>query len=167
MKPSIAVTLFLALSGGAFAQERPAPPPPDPAREARLSWFREAKYGLFIHWGLYAIPAGEWKGRAVPGIGEWIMNRAKIPVREYEALAGRWNLVKFDAEAWVRLAEDTGRSWPRPAAGAESASASTTRRPRTGTTRTGPATPGTSARTRRRTLTASCARRRSRRCASS
>ena len=108
MKPSIAVTLSLALSGSAFAQERPAAPPPDPAREARLSWFREAKYGLFIHWGLYAIPAGEWKGKAVPGIGEWIMNRAKIPVREYEALAAQWNPVKFDAEAWVRLAEDAG-----------------------------------------------------------
>ena len=108
MKPSIAVTLCLALCAGAIAQERPAAPPPDPAREARLSWFREAKYGLFIHWGLYAIPAGEWKGKAVPGIGEWIMNRARIPVREYEALAAQWNPVKFDAEAWVRLAEDAG-----------------------------------------------------------
>jgi alpha-L-fucosidase len=111
MKPSIAVTLSLALSGSAFAQERPAAPPPDPAREARLSWFRQAKYGLFIHWGLYAIPAGEWKGKAVPGIGEWIMNRAKIPVREYEALAAQWNPVKFDAEAWARLAEDAGMKY--------------------------------------------------------
>jgi len=111
MKPSIAVTLSLALSGAASAQERPAAVPPDPAREARLAWFREAKYGLFIHWGLYAIPAGEWKGKAVPGIGEWIMNRAKIPVREYEALAAQWNPVKFDAEAWVRLAEDAGMKY--------------------------------------------------------
>jgi alpha-L-fucosidase len=111
MKLPIAVTLSLALSGAAFAQERPAAPPPDPAREARLSWFREAKYGLFIHWGLYAIPAGEWKGKAVPGIGEWIMNRAKIPVREYEALAAQWNPVRFDAEAWVRLAEDAGMKY--------------------------------------------------------
>jgi alpha-L-fucosidase len=111
MKPSIAVTLGLALCAGAIAQERPAAPPPDPAREARLSWFREAKYGLFIHWGLYAIPAGEWKGKAVPGIGEWIMNRARIPVREYEALAAQWNPVKFDAEAWVRLAKDAGMKY--------------------------------------------------------
>jgi len=111
VKPSIAVTLSLALSGAALAQERPAAPPLDPAREARLSWFREAKYGLFIHWGLYAIPGGEWKGKAVPGIGEWIMNRAKIPVREYEALAASWNPLKFDAEAWVRLAEDAGMKY--------------------------------------------------------
>jgi alpha-L-fucosidase len=111
MKLSIAVTLCLALGGSAVAQERSVAPPPDPAREARLSWFRQAKYGLFIHWGLYAIPAGEWKGKAVPGIGEWIMNRAKIPVREYEALAAQWNPVKFDAEAWARLAEDAGMKY--------------------------------------------------------
>src|SRR5262250_3961340 len=47
------------------------------AREARLAWFKQAKYGMFIHWGLYAIPSGEWKGQQIPGLGEWIMNRAK------------------------------------------------------------------------------------------
>jgi alpha-L-fucosidase len=111
MKPLTAVTLALALSGAALAQERPVATPSDPAREARLRWFREAKYGLFIHWGLYAIPAGEWKGKTVPGIGEWIMNRARIPVREYEALAAQFNPVKFDAEAWARLAEDAGMKY--------------------------------------------------------
>src|SRR5581483_4660952 len=45
------------------------------AREARIQWFREAKFGLFIHWGLYSIPAGYWKGQRSPGLGEWIMNR--------------------------------------------------------------------------------------------
>ena len=52
-----------------------------------MTWFRDARFGMFIHWGLYAIPAGEWKGKQIPGIGEWIMNRAKIPVAEYEQLA--------------------------------------------------------------------------------
>ncbi len=89
----------------------PQAPPPDPAKEARLAWFREAKYGLFIHWGLYAIPAGEWKGKPVPGIGEWIMYRARIPVREYEGLAKQWNPVRFDASAWVRLAQDAGMKY--------------------------------------------------------
>jgi alpha-L-fucosidase len=98
----------LLLLASPLAGAQPAPPEPDSAKEARLAWFREAKYGLFIHWGLYAIPAGEWKGKPVPGIGEWIMNRAKIPVREYEALARQWNPAKFDAEAWVRLAQDAG-----------------------------------------------------------
>jgi alpha-L-fucosidase len=104
----------LALSG-AVALASPQVPTPaadsPEARKARLAWFREAKYGLFIHWGLYAIPAGEWKGRRVPGIGEWIMNRARIPVAEYETLARRWNPVKFDAEAWVRLAQDAGMKY--------------------------------------------------------
>lgn len=105
----VAVLVFLLLVLRPAAQA-PAPPP-DAARQARLAWFREAKYGLFIHWGLYAIPAGQWNGRAVPGLGEWIMNRARIPVAEYEKLAGRFNPVNFDADAWVRLAEDAGMKY--------------------------------------------------------
>lgn len=89
----------------------PVTPPPDaasPSRDERMAWFREAKFGLFIHWGLYALPAGEWQGRPVPGIGEWIMSRARIPVAEYEKLAAHFNPVAFDAEAWARLAADAG-----------------------------------------------------------
>jgi alpha-L-fucosidase len=84
---------------------------PDPAARERLAWFHEAKYGLFIHWGLYAIPAGEWKGRRIPGIGEWIMNRARIPVREYEQLAKQFNPVRYNADEWVRLAKDAGMKY--------------------------------------------------------
>src|SRR6185436_14413955 len=87
------------------------PTAPDEAKATRLAWFHEAKYGLFIHWGLYAIPAGEWKGKRIPGIGEWIMNRAPIPVAEYEQLAKQWNPAKFDAEAWVQLAQDAGMKY--------------------------------------------------------
>jgi alpha-L-fucosidase len=83
----------------------------DAARAGRLAWFHEAKYGLFIHWGLYAVPAGEWKGKRIPGIGEWIMNRARIPVREYEPLAKQFNPVKFNADEWVRLAKDAGMKY--------------------------------------------------------
>ena len=54
-------------------------PAKDSETAKRLAWFHEAKYGLFIHWGLYAIPAGEWKGKRIPGIGEWIMNRRPFP----------------------------------------------------------------------------------------
>ena len=45
---------------------------PGASSDPRLDWFREARFGMFIHWGLYAIPAGTWKGQAIPGIGEWI-----------------------------------------------------------------------------------------------
>jgi alpha-L-fucosidase len=105
---------FLALvlcCGTAVSRAAAGDTPPaggDPAKEKRLAWFKEAKYGLFIHWGLYAIPAGEWKGARVPGLGEWIMNRAQIPVAEYEQLARQWNPKRFDADAWVQLAQDAG-----------------------------------------------------------
>jgi alpha-L-fucosidase len=77
-------------------------------QDQRMAWFREAKYGLFIHWGPYAIPAGGWRGRRVPGFGEWIMHHAKIPARDYAAMAAGWNPARFDAEAWVRLASEAG-----------------------------------------------------------
>jgi len=104
------LALGLTAAAAPSAPQAPAPDSPE-AKQARLAWFKEAKYGLFIHWGLYAIPAGEWKGKYVPGIGEWIMNRAKIPVAEYEQLAKQWNPVKFDAEAWVKLAQDAGMKY--------------------------------------------------------
>jgi alpha-L-fucosidase len=83
----------------------------DARQDARLDWFRDARFGMFIHWGLYAILAGEWQGQAVPGIGEWIMLRARIPVAEYEQLAKRFNPVKFDADAWAALAKQAGAKY--------------------------------------------------------
>ena len=78
------------------------------AKAEQLEDFNQAKFGMFIHWGLYAIPAGEWKGERMPGISEWIMQRAKIPREEYAALAKQFNPVKFDAEEWVKIAKDAG-----------------------------------------------------------
>ena len=102
----------MTLAGGAARVPQTAnPPATDPARAKRLEWFREAKYGLFIHWGLYAIPAGEWKGKRSLGLGEWIMNRSQIPVKEYEQLAAQFNPVKFDPDAWVQLAQDAGMKY--------------------------------------------------------
>ena len=102
----------MTLAGSAARVPQTAnPPATDPARAKRLAWFREAKYGLFIHWGLYAIPAGEWKGKRSLGLGEWIMNRSQIPVKEYEQLAARLNPVKFDPDAWVQLAQDAGMKY--------------------------------------------------------
>src|SRR5215468_5981096 len=91
--------------------QTPAPKPPDPAKEKRLEWFREAKYGMFIHWGLYAIPAGDWHGRRCLGLGEWLMNRCQVPVKEYEQLASQFNPVKYNPDEWVQLAQDAGMKY--------------------------------------------------------
>jgi len=77
-------------------------------QDKKMEWWREARFGMFIHWGLYAKPAGEWKGEQIPGISEWIMLRAKIPVNEYEKLAENFNPVKYNAEEWVKLAKYAG-----------------------------------------------------------
>jgi alpha-L-fucosidase len=84
---------------------------PEARTDPRLDWWRDARFGMFIHWGLYAIPAGVWNGEAIPGIGEWIMLRARIPVVEYEKLAAEFNPVKFDAAAWVSLAKRAGQQY--------------------------------------------------------
>ena len=84
---------------------------PGAEQDTRLDWWRDAKFGLFIHWGLYAIPAGVWQGEHVPGIGEWIMLRARIPVAEYSPLAEQFNPVAFDAGTWVALAKAAGQKY--------------------------------------------------------
>jgi alpha-L-fucosidase len=76
-----------------------------------MGWWREAKFGLFIHWGIYSVPAGRWQDKQVEGIGEWIMNNAPIPVDEYAAFSSRFNPVKYDADAWVRMAKDAGMKY--------------------------------------------------------
>lgn len=79
--------------------------------ESKLAWWREARFGLFVHWGLYAVPAGVWNGEPLPSVGEWIMKRARIPAKEYERLAGRFNPTRFDAKEWVRLAQEAGMKY--------------------------------------------------------
>jgi alpha-L-fucosidase len=100
--------LSVVVTGSA---QTPPPKPPDAAKEKRLEWFRDAKYGMFIHWGLYAIPAGEWQGRRCLGLGEWLMNRCQVPVREYETLTQQFNPTKYDPDAWVQLAQDAGMKY--------------------------------------------------------
>jgi alpha-L-fucosidase len=80
-------------------------------RDARMAWWREARFGMFIHWGLYSIPAGVWDGKPVPSIGEWIMNRASIPVADYKALAPKFNPTGFNAHDIVALAKSAGMKY--------------------------------------------------------
>ena len=80
-------------------------------RDARMAWWREAKFGMFIHWGVYSVPAGYYHGKPVPGIGEWIMNRGKIPMAEYQQFAKQFNPVKFNADDWVKAAKNAGMKY--------------------------------------------------------
>lgn len=81
--------------------------------KSRLQWFKEANFGLFIHWGLYAIPAGVWKGKKISSnkYAEQINLDKKIPNQKYEKLADQFNPVKFDAEEWVLLAKNAGMKY--------------------------------------------------------
>ena len=74
-----------------------------------MTWWREARFGMFIHWGLYSILAGEWGGR--DDYAEWIRNNAHIPLREYDRLVARFNPVRFDAEQWIGLAQAAGMKY--------------------------------------------------------
>jgi alpha-L-fucosidase len=127
---SLVPVLLLLSSARLFAADAPAAPsiapairmapasaglPPFPAvvrdetqeqQDARLKWFREARFGLFIHWGVYAVPAGFWQGK--PAGAEWIMNRGKIPVADYRAVAKDFTAAKYDPNAWAQLAADAG-----------------------------------------------------------
>ena len=84
---------------------------PNDARNNRMEWWRDATFGMFIHWGVYSVPAGVYNEEQIPGIGEWIMNSAHIPVAEYEKFARKFNPVKYDADEWVRIARDAGMKY--------------------------------------------------------
>ena len=80
-------------------------------RDARMAWWLEAKFSLFIHWGVYSVPAGYYQSKPVLGIGEWIMFKGKIPMAEYQAFAKEFNPVKFNAADWVKAAKDAGMKY--------------------------------------------------------
>ncbi len=80
-------------------------------KDERMAWWREARFGMFIHWGVYSLPAGSWDSHQIGGIGEWIMNRAKIPVADYQQMARQFNPVKYNPETWVKMAKDAGMKY--------------------------------------------------------
>lgn len=111
---SLLATLALPLSATANL-----PPPglralddPDPVRDARVSWHRDARFGCFVHWGVYSAPAGEWKGRKGGTYSEHLMRSLKIPRAVYlEEIARPFNPTGFDADAWVKLMRDAGMKY--------------------------------------------------------
>ena len=82
-------------------------PPETPAqKDARMAWWRDARFGMFIHWGVYSVPAGQWQNET--NYGEWFLEQTHMPVSQYEKYADQFNPVKFDATAWVRAAKAAG-----------------------------------------------------------
>jgi len=79
--------------------------------QENMEWFRKARYGMFVHWGLYSLPAGWWDNKEIPYGTEWIMRNAKIPLSEYKKLADCFNPTDFDAEVWIRKAMECGMKY--------------------------------------------------------
>lgn len=78
-------------------------------KDLRMKWWREARFGMFIHWGLYSIPAGEWKESK--DHAEWIRTTAEIPLEEYDQFLTQFNPVKFNADEWVKIAKEAGMKY--------------------------------------------------------
>ncbi len=98
-------SLLCALTAMCFA----APPmAADSNHAVDLGWWKKARFGMFIHWGLYSEAAGFWHGKPVPGYGEWIMNSGRIPRKQYATLAAKFDPVKFNADKWVSIAKAAG-----------------------------------------------------------
>jgi len=76
--------------------------------DARIAWWRDARFGMFIHWGVYSLAGGEWKGEKLTGYAEHLMRKEKITRAEYLEFAHQFNPVKFDADKWVKTAKAAG-----------------------------------------------------------
>lgn len=98
--PLVALVSLAAMVTSSFAEEKD-----------RTQWFRDARFGMFVHWGVYAVPAGEWEGETIKGIGEWIMRFSHIPVEPYKGFAPGFTAEKYDPEFWAELAHRAGMKY--------------------------------------------------------
>jgi alpha-L-fucosidase len=99
------IALFLALTLSTFTRFNAAAETPA-AHNQRMEWFRDARFGMFLHWGVYAVPAGAWNGKT--NYGEWFLENTQMPVSQYEKFAAQFNPTNFNAREWVRMAKDAG-----------------------------------------------------------
>ena len=110
---SVAGLLLLAFcfSWSADAGDAEAAAETSAQKDARMAWWRDARFGLFIHWGVYSVPAGVYGGWPIPGPGEWMMRVCMVPVARYREYAKQFNPVKYDPDAWVKLAKEAGMKY--------------------------------------------------------
>ncbi|MDQ8187084.1 alpha-L-fucosidase [Pelagicoccus sp. SDUM812002] len=107
----LSALLLCFVASNATAQMKDPMDETPEAKDARLGWWKEARFGMFIHWGVYAELAGYYKGDPVEDIGEWIMHHGRVPIDDYEAYARMFNPLFFDADAWVSLAKQAGMKY--------------------------------------------------------
>ena len=108
--------LLVAAFFAATMRAAAATPLPETAaqHDARMQWFRDAKFGMFIHWGLYSQLAGEWQGQSITGGAEWIQNQLNIPSSQYRGLGQTWQPTHYQPREWVRLMKAAGKkNWLR------------------------------------------------------
>ena len=117
MKKQI-LTALLALSAALPCSNLRAQTSPNPyanetsvQHDARMAWWRDARFGMFIHWGVYSVPAGTYDGQKIKGLGEWIMCEGKIPMSDYQKFAGQFNPTNYNADEWVKLAKEAGMKY--------------------------------------------------------
>ena len=109
MRPSLLLHTFVALLVIVLAAPLAPLRAQSPSPKTNMAWWRDARFGLFIHWGLYAVPAGSWNGRT--DYGEWIRFSAQIPLKTYDGFVPRFNPTKFDPASWVRMAKAAGMKY--------------------------------------------------------
>ncbi len=100
MKIITALLIFFASAQGLFAQ----------TDSSKLAWFKDAKFGLFLHWGLYSQTAGDWNGHPSKG-GEHFMLYERIPLNTYAKIANDFSPTAFNADAWVKTAKEAGMKY--------------------------------------------------------
>ena len=98
------ISMIELLAAAAIALNQSTQPDP------KLDWWRDARFGMFIHWGLYAVPAGSWEDKGT-GHAEWIRTTAQIPLETYDNFVEKFNPVHFDADAWCEMASDAGMGY--------------------------------------------------------
>ncbi|MEP4078375.1 alpha-L-fucosidase [Haloferula sp.] len=111
LRTLVAASTLLLSPSVSLAQESSKIVETKEQQRERMAWWHEAKFGMFIHWGIYSVVGGQYKGKELPNSAEWMMCRGKIPISEYSQYADQFNPTKFDADNFVKMAKDAGMKY--------------------------------------------------------